>query len=60
MAVRTLNVDEDILNANDKLSETLRTRFDQAGVFVMNLMSSPGAGKTSVILRIIQSLASYI
>ncbi len=57
MAVRTLNVDEDILNANDKLSDTLRTRFDQAGVFVMNLMSSPGAGKTSVILRIIQSLA---
>ena len=56
MAVRTLKVDEDILNANDKLSDTLRTRFDQAGVFVMNLMSSPGAGKTSMILRIIESL----
>jgi hydrogenase nickel incorporation protein HypB len=57
MPVKTLKVDEDILNANDKLSDTLRQRFDEAGVFVMNLMSSPGAGKTSVILRIIESLS---
>jgi hydrogenase nickel incorporation protein HypB len=57
MPVKTLKVDEDILNANDKLSDTLRNRFDEAGIFVMNLMSSPGAGKTSVILRIIESLS---
>jgi hydrogenase nickel incorporation protein HypB len=57
MAVKTLNVNEDILSANDMLAETLQARFQQAGVFVMNLMSSPGAGKTSFILRIIESLA---
>jgi hydrogenase nickel incorporation protein HypB len=57
MAVRTLNVSEDILSANDVLADTLKKRFDQSGVFVMNLMASPGAGKTSVILRIIESLA---
>ncbi len=57
MAVRTLNVKEDILGANDNLAERLRARFDHAGLFVMNLMSSPGAGKTSIILRIIKALS---
>lgn len=57
MPIKTLNVNQHILNANDVLAENLRTRFDQSGVFVMNLMASPGAGKTSVILRIIEALA---
>lgn len=57
MAVKTLNVNEDILSANDMLADNLKARFQASGVFVMNLMSSPGAGKTSLILRIIESLA---
>lgn len=57
MAVKTLDVKEDILSANDNLAEELKTRFDSAKVFVVNLMSSPGAGKTSLILRIIEALA---
>jgi hydrogenase nickel incorporation protein HypB len=57
MAIKTLNVNEDILNANDVLAENLKDRFSQSHVFVMNLMSSPGAGKTSVILKIIEALA---
>ena len=57
MAVKTVNVNEDILGANDVIAEALRARFSKAGVFVMNLMSSPGAGKTSVVLRIIEALA---
>jgi hydrogenase nickel incorporation protein HypB len=58
MAIKTLNVNEDILNANDVLAENLKNRFSQSNVFVMNLMSSPGAGKTSIILKIIQALAN--
>lgn len=57
MPVKTLNLNEDILNANDVLAENLRSRFGKSKVFVMNLMSSPGAGKTSVILKIIEALA---
>lgn len=57
MAVKTLNVNEDILGANDVLAENLRKRFENSNVFVMNLMSSPGAGKTSFILRIIEALS---
>jgi hydrogenase nickel incorporation protein HypB len=57
MAVKTLNVNEDILGANDMLAENLRGRFEASKVFVMNLMSSPGAGKTSLILKIIEALS---
>lgn len=57
MAVRTLNVGKDILSANDLLADNLRKRFDASKVFVVNLMSSPGAGKTSLIVRLIESLS---
>ena len=39
---------ENILNANDKLAQTNRARLDAAGVFSINILASPGAGKTSV------------
>ncbi len=57
MVVRTLNVNEHILSANDMLAENLRRKFADSKVFVMNLMSSPGAGKTSLILKIIESMS---
>ncbi|MGE5252043.1 MAG: hydrogenase nickel incorporation protein HypB [Bacteroidota bacterium] len=40
---------ENILNANDRLAEENRLRLDAAGIFSINLMASPGAGKTSLI-----------
>ena len=40
---------ENILSANDRLAKENRTRLDAAGVFSVNLMASPGAGKTSMI-----------
>ena len=48
---------EKILNANDQLAEQNRKRLDRAGVYAINLMASPGAGKTSLILQTIQGLA---
>jgi hydrogenase nickel incorporation protein HypB len=47
---------QDILSANDEIARENRRRFDQAGVFVLNLMSAPGAGKTSLVLRTIAAL----
>ncbi|MCC7353466.1 MAG: hydrogenase nickel incorporation protein HypB [Anaerolineae bacterium] len=41
---------KEILNANDQVAAENRAAFAGAGVFVLNLMASPGAGKTSVIL----------
>lgn len=40
---------EKILSANDRLAEENRTRLAVAGLFSINLMASPGAGKTSLI-----------
>jgi hydrogenase nickel incorporation protein HypB len=40
---------ENILNANDRLAEENRARLQSAGVFSINIMASPGAGKTSLI-----------
>jgi hydrogenase nickel incorporation protein HypB len=40
---------ENILNANDKLAQTNHARLDAAGVFSINILASPGAGKTSLI-----------
>lgn len=40
-----------ILEANDRIALENRKLFDRAGVFVVNLMSGPGAGKTSLLER---------
>jgi hydrogenase nickel incorporation protein HypB len=40
-----------ILEANDRIALENREMFDSAGVFVINLMSGPGAGKTSLLER---------
>lgn len=41
---------KEILKANDRVADENRSRFDAAGVRVVNVMASPGAGKTSLIL----------
>lgn len=38
-----------MLDKNDRLAQELRTRFEAAGVFTVNLVSSPGAGKTALL-----------
>jgi hydrogenase nickel incorporation protein HypB len=47
---------EQILSANDQLAATNRARIDAAGVFAINLMASPGAGKTSLIMHTVEAL----
>ena len=47
---------KDILSANEQIAERNRRLLDSKGVFAVNLMSSPGAGKTSLILETIKLL----
>ncbi len=47
---------EKIMDANDRLAQQNRARLDAAGVFAINVMASPGAGKTSLILKTIAAL----
>jgi len=51
-----VSVVENILNANDQLAASNRERLDNAGIFAVNLMASPGAGKTSLITRTVEAL----
>lgn len=44
-----------ILEANDRIARDNRRLFDSAGVFVINLMSAPGAGKTSLLENTLRS-----
>jgi len=54
----TVNVPvlKDITEANSLLAEALRARFAERGVFVVDLIASPGAGKTSLLERTIEGL----
>ena len=45
-----IGVAEQILSVNDQIAQQVRTLLDEQGLFGLNLMGSPGAGKTSVIL----------
>jgi len=51
-----IKVLQDILDANEQIAERNRQLLDSKGVFAVNLMSSPGAGKTSLILETIKKL----
>ncbi len=45
----TVKVIRNILDANDRIAAENRELFDRLGIYVINLMSSPGAGKTSLV-----------
>jgi hydrogenase nickel incorporation protein HypB len=60
MMAKRIQVVEKILSANDRLAEENQRRLDAAGVFGMNLMASPGAGKTSLIEHTIQRLSDQM
>jgi hydrogenase nickel incorporation protein HypB len=51
-----IKVVKDIMGANDQIAQKNRQLFDQNKVFVVNVMASPGAGKTSLILETIKRL----
>ena len=60
MNARRVTVSENILNANDQVAAQNNARLCAAGVFTINLMASPGAGKTTLILRTIQELSPHL
>ena len=47
-----------VLNENDRIAATLRQRFQDHGTFCLNLISSPGSGKTSLLERTLDGLDS--
>lgn len=49
MPLRILEVQQNVLRKNSTYARDLRERFDRAGAFVVNLLSSPGSGKTTLL-----------
>ena len=54
--VTLISIKEEILSENKELAAVLREKLNREGVFLVNFMSSPGSGKTSLIVRTIQGL----
>lgn len=53
---KVLEVKQSIFSANDKEADELRLSLKGKGVFLLNLMSSPGSGKTTTLSRTIENL----
>ena len=54
--IRLINIKEEIMSDNINLAEQLRERLAREKTFLLNLMASPGAGKTSLIIKTIEAL----
>jgi len=57
---KRVTIVENILNANDRLAAENQSQLDKANVFSLNIMASPGAGKTSLIEHTIKLLSPEI
>ncbi len=56
MTTRIVELRRGILKKNDELAAGLRTRFNSCGLLVLNLVSSPGTGKTALLERTLREL----
>ena len=58
--VRVIEIKKSIFEDNDKDANRLREELKTKGVFLLNLMSSPGSGKTTTLIRTINALKDKI
>lgn len=53
---RTVTMLENLLGENDRVADHVRAHLDERGILAVNLMSSPGSGKTSLLEAMIEAL----
>ena len=58
MSVKVISVKENVLVANDEQARINRALLDRHDVVMFNVMASPGAGKTSLIMETIRQVGS--
>lgn len=56
MTIQTLKIGQNLLAVNDVVAAQNRQRFQAAGVLAVNVIASPGAGKTSLIIKTLEAL----
>ena len=54
--VRILEIKQSVFANNDAQADTLRRELKEKGIYLLNLMSSPGSGKTTTLTRVIELL----
>ena len=54
--VRVIDVNMGVFEMNDRIADEVRARNNANGTFMVNLMASPGSGKTTTLLRTIKEL----
>ncbi len=60
MSVRRIEVRERVMARNDEIAAEVRERIDSAGVAALNLVSSPGAGKTMLLERTLDEIGQQV
>jgi hydrogenase nickel incorporation protein HypB len=53
---RTVRVVESLFKANDAIAQRVRARFDELGIFCLNIMGTPGSGKTTILEKTFEML----
>ena len=56
MAEKTIDIASPILSRNERLADQLRQRFKETNTYVINVLSSPGSGKTTTAMKIAEEL----
>jgi len=54
--IRLIEIKQDIMSDNDAVAKDIKDRLHKEKTFLINLMSSPGAGKTSLIIKTLEGL----
>ncbi|MCD7728900.1 MAG: hydrogenase nickel incorporation protein HypB [Clostridia bacterium] len=57
--VKTILLNKSVFEDNDRQAEILRSYLKEKKVFLVNVMSSPGAGKTTALISLIRGLSKY-
>ena len=60
MAIRTIEVRERVMEKNDAIARDIRARLDARGITALNLVSSPGSGKTALLERTLDALGDEL
>lgn len=57
---KIIAVEEAVLAKNEKMAEALRAEFREKGVFAINVLSSPGSGKTELLAKTLERLSGQV
>ncbi len=58
--VRVIEIHEDVFSDNNKTAEMIRSDLNEKGTFLLNVMSSPGSGKTTALSAVINMIKDKI